>query len=193
MTFAISDNDYHSLQNFHALHWEKVKIGSACSSAAAFLLIGALIVIGCSSLCIMLPGVNVITQIVFPAIIPSSFAIVFSIPLILIAVKSAEDATFIREEMVMDMMMKYLNKYDVALLKGSMRRDFILRNFFAWPLDPHDDQKVVRNINWTRDYQQKIAMDFKKKIGEKEDDRHHKQEKISRAFDQALGKVNKRK
>ncbi len=65
------------------------RIGGAVGSVAMLTTTVALIAIVSASFCLTLPGVNALTQVIYPAIIPASVVLALSIPLIVLAVKSA--------------------------------------------------------------------------------------------------------
>lgn len=54
---------------------------------ASFLVISSLIVISASCVCLALPGVNVITHVILPGVLPGGVAIALSIPFIIKSVK----------------------------------------------------------------------------------------------------------
>ncbi|MCH9609469.1 MAG: hypothetical protein S4CHLAM45_09910 [Chlamydiales bacterium] len=61
-------------------------IGSVSLGSATVIILVALTIIGCSCACLALPGVNAMTQIVKPVILPCLGALLLSIPLIRISV-----------------------------------------------------------------------------------------------------------
>src|SRR5271156_317876 len=90
----------------------KAKLTGCSAAAAAFLLIGALIVITCGCFCLLLQGVNVIHHVILPAVVPGILAIVISIPFILLAVKHSRDMNSLRGQMI-DQMITHLDNYKV--------------------------------------------------------------------------------
>src|SRR5262245_18644647 len=107
----------------------KTKLAGCSSAAATFLLIGALIVITCGCLCLMLPGVNVISHVILRAVVPGSLAIVVSIPFILLTVRHRCDQDFFRKRLI-TRMVSLLEEYKVPEKKLKAERvDFILKNF----------------------------------------------------------------
>jgi hypothetical protein len=177
------------LESLHKDFGYQVKLTSCHTAAASFLMIGALIVITCGSLCLMLPGINVVSHVILPAVIPGSLAILTSIPFILAAIKHAQDKQYIRK-LMLDRMRSHLDVYKVPEQPRKARIHFILIEFLNWKPSPHDPKKLLRNRNWTKDYQGKILTELKEKIGKNKADRNPRQEKIATALDKALIKVN---
>ncbi len=141
--------------------------------------------IGCSSLCLTLPGVNAITQVILPAIVPALFAILVSIPLIIYSVKKAREAAFIYD-MMLDNMIALLEKYYIPERKRRIRLEFMMIHFLKWQKHPHNPKKFIRNTDWPREYQQKILTEMKKQLGEKKEDYNFRQKKIASAIDKAI-------
>lgn len=186
---AISDFERQELKELNEAFDQKVKLIAYSAAAASFLLIGALIVIGCSCLCLTLPGVNVINDVVLKAIVPSFFAILLSIPLILLAVKYNMDKNFIREQKIHKMVL-LLDEYKVPEMERKMRTKFILRNLLNWQIDPKNPTKLNKNINWTSEYQGKILSDIKEIIGKKEKDQNPRQKRVALVLDKVRAKLN---
>ncbi len=159
MTTAIQINESQSkeLRAFHEDLDRKVKLTGCCVIAASFLIIGALIVIGCSCLCLTLPGINAINDVILPAVVPSLLAIIVSIPFILLSVQYNRDKNYIREPMI-ERMINLLDEYGIPEQSRKVRVKFILNNF----LKEH----------WAKNYRSEILTDIKKRLGKEKEDRN---------------------
>src|ERR1700722_11073834 len=80
---AMSQDVNDQLIHYHAA-CEKLRCPTLLAS---FLVISSLIVISASCFCLALPGVNVITHVILPGVLPGSVAIALSIPFIIKSVK----------------------------------------------------------------------------------------------------------
>lgn len=159
------------------------------AAAATFLLIGALVIITCGSLCTMLPGINVISDIILKAVVPGLLAIIVSIPLILMTVNHARGKRFFRKEMINEMI-TFLDTHDVPRMPEKERLKFFLVNILKWE---YKNGRFIRNKDDEED-QKKIIGDIKKKIGEekdKEKPRYLVVKNMSETLDEALKKVVK--
>ena len=204
---SITEDQQIVLKNLHHDFRSKVKITGCSVAAASFLLIGALIVIGCGCLCLMLPGVNVLTQIAYPAIIPSLFAIALSTPLIVSGVVNNQKGNVLRKEMI-ETMITYLDEYEVPEMRTEIPEEtpqkekkkqikqeeekqikFILKNLLDWTIQEEGSDKLLKNTYWTDDYQKKILSDIKDRLGKKKEDRNTRQEKMVKALDKTLPKI----
>ncbi len=186
---AISSQEQSELKMLHEKFGDKVCLTGCTTAAAAFLLIGALIVITCGSLCLLLPGVNVITHIILPAIVPGLAAILASIPIIILTVKQSQEKHKLREKIIHSMV-DLLENYDVPQKPAKERVRFILHNLLDWHAP---EGKIEKNSFWTMDYQKKIISELKEKMGKEKSDRNPRQEKIARSLDKALIKLQKPK
>lgn len=171
---------------------KKARLAGCSAVAASFLLIGALIVITCSCLCLTLPGVNVINHVILPAVVPGILAIIVSIPFILLAVKHNLDKNYYRETLV-DRMVSHLESYKVPEMKRKERVKFILKNFLNWQIDHEAPNKLIKNREWSPQYQGKIVSDLKERIGTEKKKRNPRQEKIASILEKdVLEKVNQK-
>src|SRR5262249_20901217 len=82
----ISPEHKNELKELREEFESKARWTGIMTAAASFLIIGALIVIASASLCLTLPGVNVVPDIVMKAIVPASLVIIAAFPLIAMAV-----------------------------------------------------------------------------------------------------------
>lgn len=97
---------------------EKLNLKVSLSTAAAsFLVMGALIVIGCSLCCLALPGINVITQILVPAILPSICAIAIAVPLIIYNVKVYKEHKNLKIDLVSHYCTLFLHEETKAIFE----------------------------------------------------------------------------
>jgi hypothetical protein len=189
---SITGQQQQELKGLHEQFGRKVKLTGCSTAAAAFLLIGALIVIACGCLCCTLPGVNVIVDVILPAIVPAIFAILISIPCMILAVQYARDKKPLREQMILRMI-SHLDDYGVPEIEEQKEQvDFILKNILNWPVNPDNPRKLIKNKDWSDEYQGKILGDIKEIIGKEEKERNPRQESIAKAIDKARAKISKK-
>ena len=196
---SISDGQKAELKTIFEDFEQKAKRAGYSAAAAAFLTIGASIVITCGCLCLMLPGVNVISHVILPAVVPGSFAILASLPFIFFAVKYTGERNEVRDQMI-NKMLVHLESYGIPDIKAEnkekaekQRVKFILHNFLHWIKDPNNPNKLLKNKSWAVEYQSKILEELKERIGKKKEKRNPRQEKIATAIDAATRKVTSRK
>jgi hypothetical protein len=185
----LSTQESSNLKQLHADFGHKVLLTGCTTAAASFLIIGALIVIFSASLCFMLPGVNVIRDIIQPAIIPGVAGIIASIPLIILTVKNNREKNTLRETMITEMI-NHLEKYNIPNHKEKTQVHFILRNFLNWQ---PEGQKSLKNTSWTDDYQKKIIGEIKEKFGDDKEKYNKRQKRMVEGLDAALVKISKKK
>lgn len=147
-------------------------------TAAALLVIGSLILIGSAALVLTLPGVNAMSQVLYPALVPGFFGLLVSLPFILNSVSYVQKKNLIRRKQI-KMMIGMLETYDIPKLPKKDQVQFIQTNFFK--------------EHWWKPYRTQIILDLKKEIGEKKEERNPRQEAISRALDQITKNINKPK
>jgi len=192
-SISISSDDRAELLMLHDDFGKKIKWAACSTAAAAFLLVGALIVITCGCLCLMLPGVNVVNHVILRAVVPGIFGILISLPLILFAVRNSLDKKIYHTQLI-DTMVSYLDTYGVPEKSRKQRVNFILYNFIKWrkdPNDPNNAEKLLKNKNWTKEYQGKTILSaIKSRIGTSKQARNPRQEKIATAIDKARSKIN---
>jgi hypothetical protein len=152
---------------------------TGCSVAAAsFLLTGALIVIGCGCLCLMLPGINVLNAVLLPAVLPGILGIIGAIPFILLAVKHNRAKNDLRTRMI-DQMVALLQNYRRAEQKKEDQVSFILKHFFK--------------SHWSLDYREKILNELKGCFEKKDQEQTPEQKSLTEALDGALEAIRKKK
>jgi len=152
---------------------------TGCSTAAAsFLMIGALIVIGCACLCLTLPGVNVINNVILPGVLPGTGAIVLSIPFIVYAVRKSREKNVDRKE-VIDWNLMLFNHHQVDQMDEEEAVDFIKENFFK--------------PKWTKEYSAKILSDIKDRYPKKKADQTPEQEALIKALDEVRTQIYQKK
>lgn len=166
---------------------------SGCSTAAAaFLLVGALIVITCGSLCSMLPGINVTSHIILRAVVPGLCAIVLSIPFIILSVYKSRDANALREKMI-TRALTLMDEYEIPEKKEEERIEFMLHNFLDWRSNAKKPSEIDKNTHWGFYYQKEILKDIKEKMGKEKNDRNPRQEKIAEAIEKAITRLQEKK
>jgi hypothetical protein len=152
---------------------------TGCSTAvASFLMIGALIVIKCACLCLMLPGINVVNNVIFPGILPCTGAIVLSIPFIVYSVRRSREKNIHRKELI---------EWNLMLLKW-------LR------VDRMEEEKIIDFINenflkpkWTKEYSAKVINDIKERYPKKKADQTPEQKTMIKALNGVCTKIYKKK
>jgi hypothetical protein len=182
----ITPLEKNEMRGLHDSFDQKVKLTGCCVAAAAFLIIGALIVITCGGLCFMLPGVNVIEDVVLKAIVPGLCALVVSIPFVVLSVSQSRDKNLIREQQK-TRMLALLDSYDIPDKPQEDQVNFILHHFLNWP-EGKKRGEIEKNKNWTADYQRTFLKELNEKIGKKED-LNPRQKILSEALDEAMVKL----
>ena len=181
-----------TLNTLHEDFGHKVLLTGCSVAGASFLLTGALIIITCGCLCLMLPGINVVNHVILPAVVPGLCAIVLSIPLILMAVRFSKEKNAIREQKI-DQMITLLDEHEIPEMSEKNRVRFIVHNLLDWRSDPDKPGKMQKNTQWSLDYQKKILGDIKDKMGAEKSERNARQERIVEAIDSALIEIQKKK
>ena len=181
-----------ALHTLHDAFGHKVLLTGCSVAAATFLLIGALIIITGGCLCLMLPGINVVNHVILPAVVPGLCAILLSIPFILLAIGSSRDKNTIREQKI-EHMVTLLDEHEIPEMSEKNRVRFIIHNLLDWRADPNKPGKVQKNTSWSIDYQKKILGDIKEKMGTEKSERNERQERIVKAIDSALIKIQKKR
>ena len=189
---SLSEPQREALNTLHDDFGHKVLLAGCSTAAASFLLIGALIIITCGCLCLMLPGINVVNHVILPAVVPGLCAIVLSVPLILLAIRSSREKNTLREKKI-EHMITLLDEHEIPEMSESNRARFIIHNLLDWRADPDKPGKVQKNTHWSIDYQKKILGDIKEKMGTEKSERNERQERIVEAIDSALLKIQKKK
>ena len=189
---SLSATQHVALNTLHDEFGRKALFTGCSTAAASFLLIGALIIITCGCLCLMLPGINVVNHVILPAVIPGICAIVLSIPFILMSIRFSTDKNTLREQTI-EKMITLLDDYEIPEMSEKNRVRFIIHNLLDWPSDLDKPGKVQKNTDWSLDYQKKILGDIKEKMGTEKSERNPRQEKIIEALDSALIKIQKKR
>jgi hypothetical protein len=185
LTSAIPSAEKQPLAALHKELGPKILCAGWSTAAASFLLIGALIVITCACLCLMLPGINVIQHVILRGVVPALCAIVLSIPFIILAVCRNGEIKRLREEQTRSMV-AIMENHDVPRRNKKQRVHFMLHNFLDWPYDANNPRRLHKNTDWSLDYQKKALGDLKEKLGKNKKNRNKRQEKIATAIDQAV-------
>lgn len=173
---AIHPTDREHLLSLHSDYRAKARMTGCSTAAASFLLIGALIVIGCSGLVLTLPAANPIQHFILPGLIPGASAALLSIPFIVNSVLKRRASTPIRKEAI-DFSLQLLFWEDSpyqSLTRTEARGKWISKN-------------LLHKRGWPKEYNQKIVTDLKARLDKEEDKR------LIKALDAALQHVMKRK
>lgn len=96
---------------------------------ASFLVISSLIVISGACLCLALPGVNVIQNVILPGVLPGCLGILLSIPFIIRSVKLTKEKTALFENELYPRFQAILNSalFDEAPRQIKYLEDYVLR------------------------------------------------------------------
>lgn len=146
------------IKRFNRLQGEfnkKVCLTGCSVTAASFLLVTALIIIFCSALCLTLPGVNAMRDVVFRAMLPACLLILLSLPLILHSVALAQEKQRARRLLISEIT-RSLERHEIPEIDSKKdRKAFIFNNFF--------------NKTWSGVYQEKLIKDLSDymQLGEK--------------------------
>lgn len=181
MISHLSDIEKSRFDVLHTNFGRHATINGVSATAAAFLCIGALVVIGCSCACLKLEGVNAMRDIFYPAILPSLCAIVISIPFIILCVIKTQEQQASRKE-ILDGLEEVITNSTVIGKKKKRQVKFIVENLL--------DEK------WSPSYQTKLIMDLKERYSEKEEAKKEKstpEKKFLESLDKVIEKINKPK
>lgn len=141
--------------------------------SASFITITALVVIACASACLILPGVNTMQQVILPAIVPASCAILLSIPLIVVAVKNTKSKNAARKQWIGEL--NTLSDTYLKKIEKSKRATFIVEQFFK--------------KEWTKEYSFQIIDDLKKLYPEKKEDQTRWQTETLKILDEVKANI----
>lgn len=169
--------DQQHLFQLHAA-FKKTACRIGCSAAAAsFLVIGALIIISAACLCLSLPGVNVVNNVILPGVLPGSGALLLSIPFIVYTVHKVEEKNRRRRELI-DWNVMLLNHHQVHAMKKSAAASFIKDNFFK--------------PNWAKEYASKVIGDIKERYPKDKDAQSPEDKALIKALDKAKIEIFKK-
>jgi len=169
VVYIHGDDQEHLLELHDTFKNKRTRTG--CSVAAAsFLILGALIVIGCASLCLTLPGVNVINNVILPGVLPGSGALLLSIPFVIDGVRKSKELNKARDELV-DFNIALFSYHKINEMEAEDKVEFIKEKFF--------------NPKWTKEYAFKLIGDIKK--------RYPKKDPLAEALDEVRTKISKNK
>lgn len=169
-TVSITDIEKAELDQAHAKFIRESRFIGCSTAAAAFLLIGALIVIGCSALCLTLPGVNAFSDVILPAFVPAGAAIILAIPAIVIAVTKSRKRAGFRKE-ILDQILVLFKKYKLYRMDKEEGGDFIKRNF------THKDR--------AKEFDNKLLGELRERFPKEKEDQTDKQIAIVERIDEA--------
>ncbi len=171
ITPRLHTDDHEHLFRLYNAFDKKSCLAGLSVAAASFLIIGALIVIGGASLCLTLPGVNAISHIILPAIVPSAGVLLFSIALVYQGAIQKIKQNKERQKLI-DYCVALFTYHNIMEMEKREKVAFI-KEFF----DP----------NWTREYSSRVVDDIKKRYpSEKETE-----DQAIKDLHKALDKVKK--
>jgi len=184
---SITDSEKQQIATSHEELSSETRWVGWSVGAASFLLVGALIVITCGCLCLMIPGVNVIQDVVLRAVVPGMCAILASIPFIVLAVRHKKNQIPLRERQIKEMI-GVMEAHDLPEKPLAERKQFVLHNFLDWRYDDKNPKHLNKNTAWTTSYQKKTLQDIKAKLSDKTENPITKQrrKKVTKAIDRAL-------
>lgn len=161
----------------------KAGLTTLSTAAATFLCVGALLIIGCSLLCLQLEGINAMQDLFYPAILPSLCAIVISIPFIIISVINSQKKNELREE-IFDKMGNWVEKSRILGKSKEDQINYVEENFL--------------NPKWSISYRTKLLTDFKETFPKNENKGEDKskwteEEIFVDCLDKLIAKINKNK
>lgn len=142
-----------------------------CVAPAVLITTTALAVIVCASLCLAIPGVNAMTQVFYPAILPSLIAIIFCVPFLIQAVRHNSREKQIREQFI-EALHEPLNASD----PNASKQDLI--------------DLISKDLPESTIESTKILTDLRNKYPKQEADRNPLEQKIVDAIDAAMKKIN---
>ncbi|NGX61199.1 MAG: hypothetical protein K940chlam9_00682 [Chlamydiae bacterium] len=178
---SITPPEKSQLSTLHDDYTSKVRVTSVATATASTLIICAVIVIGCASLCLTLPGVNAMQQVVLPGILPGAGGILLATPFIILAVKKTREKNAVRKTLI-DTLIPLINKCNVPEMKHSTspktskhvkhRAKFLKNTFF--------------DKSWAPEYNRKLVSDLKERLPKKEEDQNYRQKRLVKALDHTI-------
>ena len=172
----ISTQDSKTIYDLHAKFNHQKNINGGTVAGAGFLGTGALIVIFCSCLCLMIPGINVVQAIILPGVLPGCCALVAIIPLIIVAVKASQAKNAIREQVV-EKTIELFEKYGLPERPNKKKRvSFVVENFF----------KEL----WATEYKLKLVKDITERLGKDKKTRNPRQNTVAKILESVSKKLN---
>lgn len=167
---SITTSEKTELDTAHTRFIRESRIIGCSTGAAAFLLIGALVVIGCSALCLTLPGVNALSDIILPAFVPGGAAFILAIPAIVIAVKKNRKKEALRKD-ALDQILTLFDQYGLSKMDKDEGGEFIKRNF------THKDR--------AKEYDNKVLGELRERFPKEKADQTEEQSAIIDCIDEA--------
>lgn len=161
------------LNKCHDFFSEKARRAGLSTGAACFLAIGALIVITCGCICLTLPGINVISSVILPAVIPGAAALTLSIPFIVLSVKYARAKNAARAVIIEKIIKKiYADIQDNQIplwqtIKGEPEKDTTKRIAKVSKKHVKYLKDNFLNDSWDKGYQTKLMADLKKEVSKR--------------------------
>lgn len=173
----IHGNDKKHLFGLHSDFKSKTCYAKYSVAAAAFLIIGALIVIFCSSLCLTLPGVNVVQNVILPGVLPGCGALFLSLPFIFSSIHYSRKKNPIRKELI-KFSLALISWHDFTSIDSKKKILFLEENLF----DP----------DWDKEYSRGVISDMKKWYPEKKENQSSDQKKLLKALNELEIKIHKK-
>ncbi len=163
----------------HETFNQKARLTGCSTAAASFLILGALIVIGASCLCLTLPGVNVIQHVILPGVFPGSGALLLSLPFIYATVRGSRAKNAARKELI-EFSIALINWHQVEdMPKTRQKTKFLYKNFIK--------------SRWTKEYSSKLIKDIKERYPEEDKQTPRARKSLLKALDNTLQEIQKAK
>ncbi len=153
------------------------RIATITTVAAAFVAILSAIVLTCSGLCLILPGINAMQDIILPAMLPSAIALAASIPLMVVSFLQAR-----KKKPIYDAWIDRLETHTSEHLKDTSQEQKI--HYIQSLLDPA----------WHHIYTSQILDSLKKKYTpERKQEETDFQKEMNKSLDEVKKKMMKGK
>lgn len=172
-----------SLETIKADHVDfrqRAKTASIATAIAVTLLVGALIVMISGGLCLALKGVNTMKDVILPAFIPGSIAILLCIPFFVRSKKYNDEATPYRTR-VMKETLSVLKSPGVASKNKEELTTYLEKNIFSEYFDTK---------NWDRNYTTKLISDIKAGFPKEAEERSASDKTLFEALDEVSKNLN---
>lgn len=166
---SLNIDDRNHLFNLHKVSKNKDCLASCSTAAAAFLILGALIVISCASLCFTLPGINAIQDVILPGILPGIGAILLSLPFIIYSIRQQPSRKTARQD-AQDFTLALFSWHQVDQMDKETKISFIHNNFFK--------------SKWSNHYCKEFMLDLKKRYPKQ--NQSDEEKALLEAFDETI-------
>ncbi len=118
-----------SYNQLHTHFHSEMSKTARTTTLAAFLAIGGLVVLFCSSLCLKLDGINVMRQVILPAMVPGAIALLLSLPLAACGIRLHRQQSSAWSTLV-NFMQTELERDGVLKMEKREAKHYLRTNFF---------------------------------------------------------------